>query len=69
MDIPCEFCGNPVNLKARNTLQKVTGWEKKRSQGGANQIILREPLPNFAHALCVDEYKQGIHPDQALLFN
>lgn len=68
MDIPCEFCGLPVNPKSRLTLQKVAGWEKKRSQGGANQIILREPLPNYAHASCIDERKQGIHPEQALLF-
>lgn len=68
MEILCEFCGDPINPKARSTYQKVTGWEKKRSQGGANQIILREPQAAFAHASCVDERKLGIHQNQTALF-
>lgn len=68
MEAPCVFCDEPVEVQARSTHQKVTGWEKRRSQGGANQIILREPLFEYAHATCIDERRHGIHPDQANLF-
>lgn len=68
MDSACAFCGQPVVVKSKNTLQKVTGWEKRRSQGGANQIILREVLPEFAHVDCVEARKLGILPGQEALF-
>jgi hypothetical protein len=68
MGFSCSFCGESVEPGARTTLQKVAGWEKKRSQGGANQIILRESLPEYAHNVCVEERKLGIHPNQAHLF-
>lgn len=64
----CPFCEEPVKPGAKSTFQRVQGWEKPRSQGGANQITLREPLPEFAHGLCIDERKLGIHPDQGYLF-
>lgn len=69
MELPCAFCGEPVNPKAKSTHQKVMGWERKRSQGGANQIILREPLPEFAHRDCIDIAKMGIHQSQGNLFD
>lgn len=68
MQVPCEFCGEPVDSEARSTHQKIVGWEKRRSQGGANQIILREPLFVYAHGTCIDERKLGIHQNQAHLF-
>lgn len=68
METLCSMCGNPVNPKSKNTMQRVQGWEKKRSQGGANQIILREVLPEFAHVDCVDARKLGILPGQEPLF-
>jgi hypothetical protein len=68
MKVVCSLCGEDVEPGARTTMQKVTGWEKKRRQGGANQIILRELLPEFAHSSCVEERKLGIHHNQALLF-
>lgn len=68
MEVPCAFCDEPVDPQARSTHQRVTGWEKRRTQGGANQIILREPLLEFAHATCIDERKLGVIPNQANLF-
>lgn len=68
MIVLCAFCEEPVLPNDRQTLQKVTGWEKKRRQGGANQIILRETLPEYAHSLCVDDRKHGIHQDQGAFF-
>lgn len=68
MKVPCAFCQEPVDPQAKSTHQKVMGWEKRRSQGGANQIILREPLFEYAHATCIDERKLGIHQKQASLF-
>lgn len=64
----CPFCNEVVDLKSSSVYQKVQGWEKRRTQGGANQITLREPLPELAHGLCIDERKLGIHPDQGYLF-
>ncbi len=66
--ILCVFCEEPLLPGDRQTLQKVTGWEKKRRQGGANQIILRKTLAEYAHALCVDDRKHGIHQDQGSFF-
>ncbi len=68
MKILCTFCEEPVVPNGAQTLQKVTGWEKKRRQGGANQIILREILPEYAHAMCADDRKRGVHQDQGTFF-
>ncbi len=68
MKVLCAFCEEPVIPNGLQTLQKVTGWEKKRRQGGANQIILRKTLAEYAHAMCVDDRKHGIHHDQGSFF-
>ncbi|KKL88663.1 hypothetical protein LCGC14_1922440 [marine sediment metagenome] len=68
MIILCAFCDEPVVPNDRFTLQKVTGWEKKRRQGGANQIILREILPEYAHNVCVDDRRRGVVQGQGLIF-
>jgi len=68
MDVLCAFCEEPVDLKSQGVLQRITGWERKRRQGGANQITLRQTLPEYAHAWCVDDRKHGIHQKQATIF-
>ena len=68
MNILCTFCEEPVIPNGNQTLQKVTGWERKRRQGGANQIILRETLTEYAHSMCVEDRKHGIHQDQGSFF-
>lgn len=65
----CEFCGEEVNPRHSQTYHAITGWEQKRTQGGANQITLREYAdpPSFAHSRCVDLRRHGIAPGQEAL--
>jgi hypothetical protein len=53
----CEFCFNPVDPLAPDTLHSVKGWEKPRKQGGTNTIHLRQETGKFAHDECVNARK------------
>lgn len=66
MKITCEFCGDPLDPKSKNTYQALTGWIKPRPQGGVNSVALREMLPRFAHAGCVAAEK-SVGRDQGSL--
>ena len=63
----CPFCFNPVNPEDPYSWQKVTGWERRRAQGGTNAIALRAPLQEWAHPACVSLAKDG-HLGQPTLF-
>lgn len=49
----CGFCGETTNPRSPNTLRRVSGWERPRSQGGANAIVARKVLDEWAHDGCV----------------
>lgn len=67
----CHFCSEPV-YRQHGVCFGVIGWEAVRSQGGANQIIMRTRVPEkVAHPHCVrfanDRMKRGIALDQGAL--
>ena len=64
----CVFCEQPIDSEDRRTYRRVEGWEKPRSQGGANQITLRQSGDDHACSDCIDEIRAGRHPLQAELF-
>lgn len=39
--LECIACGDPVDPSTVGVYREVTGWEKVRVGGGANQIVLR----------------------------
>jgi hypothetical protein len=50
----CEKCKQPVTDATGPPAFPVTGWEVLRTDGGANQIKLRERIPNrVRHAHCL----------------
>jgi len=63
----CTFCGQEVDPGGRGVYRRVRGWERKRDQGGANVIHLREELDEFACSSCVDRLKRGIPARQGAL--
>lgn len=67
-EAPCAFgCGRSVDLE-RDHHRRVHGWERTRSQGGANQIILREVEPGtVACEDCIRRGRYGIAQEQASL--
>lgn len=66
--VPCALDpSHEVDPNGYGVHQRVQGWEKPRDEGGANQITLREPLPEFACFKCIEQAKRGISPAQKTL--
>jgi hypothetical protein len=42
----------------------VTGWEKKRFQGGTNHVAMRRPLDNYRCIPCMSKTLDGLDPGQ-----
>ena len=55
----CEFCGTPIR-NPNTSYRKVTGWERKRTDGGTNALRCREPHDEWACTVCVDKEAKGI---------
>jgi hypothetical protein len=54
----CEMCGREVRSPETPAFP-VTGWEAGRHGGGANQIMLRERIPNrVAHTTCLEPLRR-----------
>lgn len=49
----CEFCKQPIDIRAKGVHQLTTGWVEKRSAGGAHAISLPTRLDHWAHGPCV----------------
>ena len=67
----CHYCERPV-YGYEGPAYGVMGWEAQRSQGGANQILMRQRVPErCAHIACVrlmvDRAKRGIAAEQGAL--
>lgn len=65
----CASCGEPVDIAARSTFQRVTGWIQNRSAGGANHVTLAERSPAWMCRPCVDRLKVGADVNQGALFD
>ena len=53
----CVYCDEPV--LSTQDYQRVEGWERKRASGGANQVTLRTPKPEWACRSCIESAKRG----------
>lgn len=60
----CVYCGEPV--LSTQDYQRVEGWVRRRGQGGANQITLRVPRPEWACRGCIDQAKRGTLHQESL---
>lgn len=59
---PCAVCGELVNVNRHaGNYKRVTGWVRmsRGGAGGINTIAVREDLPEYAHAACVDMLRKG----------
>lgn len=64
----CVFCHETIDTNARAVVRKAMGWiDDNRKQGGANQIMLPERLPKWAHRTCVELIRDGVNPKQGTL--
>lgn len=63
----CSFCREEIDPTLDGVWQKITGWEKRRNQGGTNAIAMREPLQEFMHATCMILLKRGLTAQQGSL--
>lgn len=61
----CSFCGTEIDESI--AYQRIVGWERKRMQGGANQVTLRETRDEFACIHCIDKARHGLDPGQGSL--
>jgi hypothetical protein len=64
MTIVCALCREPLDPRDWGVYRRVTGWERKgigNSRRSGSDIVLREPLDEFAHPYCVDRARDGVH--------
>lgn len=64
----CSVCGEVVDERRQTVYNKVTGWEKKRDQGGTNALRLREPDNEFMCVICMDKLTRGLSAGQMDLY-
>ena len=55
--LDCVVCGEPVDVRGTGFYREVTGWEKTRAGGGANQITIRRETGRLMHAGCAEQKK------------
>lgn len=65
----CFRCGTTIDVTRKGEFyRRIQGWEAQRSKGGANQIVLREVIPEmFACRACILKMKHKISADQETL--
>lgn len=62
----CTFCGKAVD--PNRDYRRVTGWEKRRAEGGTNALRCREPHEDeWACVSCIDRQASGVAPTQAAM--
>lgn len=64
----CERCGEPVDVTMPGVAQHVCGWAVNRTDGGANQIALREPHNRWLCAGCLAVLRSGHDDHQESMF-
>ena len=55
----CNFCARILDVREKGNFQKVSGWTKSRSGGGANSISLAERANVWACSVCIDRKTKG----------
>lgn len=61
----CLVCGTPVRDSSR-LLYEVTGYERVRSQGGANHIVARQRTGRVVGACCAERVQRGDTMQEAM---
>lgn len=71
MIVTCNYCRCELETESAATIfRRVLGWEKKAhglSRRGGSDIVLREPVDEFACRPCIDALKSGRSPHQEAL--
>jgi len=65
-ELRCAICGEPVDTRSRFTYERITGWHRPGRAGGSD-IVNRRKLGEFAHPVCVDRERDGVHHAQEAL--
>ena len=63
----CSKCQREIDERIETVWSKVTGWEKRREQGGTNHLALRKPLDEYCCHGCMTLMQQKIAPGQTSL--
>ena len=63
MTFYCCECGKPIH-NIDDAFQRVTGFTRRRAQGGANTIYLRELGSEFMCQFCMDRRRRGLAAGQ-----
>lgn len=53
----CVSCKEPVDVTRAGFYREVSGWERTRAKGGANQIAFRRETGRLLHAGCAEQWK------------
>lgn len=62
----CCMCNDPVDEK--RAWSEVTGWVRRRDQGGANHVAMPKPLSRHMCMHCMDKLQAGLDPGQTSLW-
>lgn len=49
----CDFCRQPLDMRANGVHQFTEGWVEKRKAGGGHAISLAVRKPLYAHGPCI----------------
>jgi len=60
----CSECGEEISNPDDRAWQEVTGWEKRRAQGGTNHVALRRPTGKFMCTHCMKKLQDGVGSGQ-----
>ena len=71
MKVACALgCGELVDTNNKSTYRRVTGWERKawaETRKSGSDIVLREPLDEYAHPACIARVRAGLNVRQEAL--
>ena len=70
--VTCPLCGELVDPVAPTTWRRISGWERSAHRagaraGGGSDIVLREPVGDYAHPECIARAKAGLSAGQEAL--
>lgn len=66
----CEFCGEPVNIRAKGTFEFGTGWVMYRGAGaggGVHAVSLFKGTGKWACRRCIEDRVRGTVGQSSLL--
>ena len=67
-DVPCAFCGEPVDAESKETWHTMRGWERPGRNGGSDIALRQRAGDEFAHDHCIRREQQRIPATQEVMF-